>query len=195
MSDTHQNSQNRNSEDEQSNFTISSHESILDDNIMHRIAELSSDDDSDDEKITMANIAKEILLPKTEAYILPNLTQSHFELELNGRKMYQRSKSIMPLSLTKYYSIIFKLYFLLVNVFKTRFGFGFLYTSYRCLTYLFALGIHVAERTSISWALFITYIHRFIITLDEWVTWVYDDRHHYDPINGKIMAKKTSFID
>ena len=75
---------------------------------MYRIAELSSDDDSDDEKITMTNIAKEILLPKAEAYILPSLTPSHFELELNGRRWYQRSKDIVPLSISPYYSIIFK---------------------------------------------------------------------------------------
>ena len=75
---------------------------------MYRIAELSSDDDSDEEKITMTNIAKEILMPKSEAYILPSLTRSHFELELNGRRWYQRSKGIVPSSMAPYYAIIFK---------------------------------------------------------------------------------------
>lgn len=75
---------------------------------MHRIAELSSDDDSDEEKITMNNIAKEILLPKSDAYLLPNLTQSHFELELNGRRWYQRSKNYVPTQVVPYYTIIFR---------------------------------------------------------------------------------------
>merc|ERR1712147_418066 len=111
MSDRSENSigQQNKLDDELSNFTDSTHESILDTDIMHRIAELSSDDDSDEEKITMNNIAKEILLPKSDAYLLPNLTKSHFELELNGKKWYQRSKSYVPEQVVPYYTIMFSI--------------------------------------------------------------------------------------
>merc|ERR1712131_20945 len=123
MSDTSNKiGQQNNSDDELSNFSDSTHESILDTDIMHRIAELSSDDDSDEEKITMNNIAKEILLPKSDAYLLPNLTQSHFELELNGRRWYQRSKNYVPTQVVPYYTIIFRIYYHLITWFKSKIG-------------------------------------------------------------------------
>jgi len=195
MSDRSNNiGQQNNSDDDLSNFSDSTHESILDTDLMHRIAELSSDDDSDEDKITMNNIAKEILLPKSDAYLLPNLTQSHFELELNGRRWYQRSKNFVPKQVSPYYTIIFRIYFQLITWFKSKYGIGFLYSAYRYCTYFFALGIHCCERISLSWSLFICYTHRFVITVDDWVTWLYRDRHDYDPINGLIVTSK-SYID
>lgn len=196
MSDRSENSigQQNKLDDELSNFSDSAHESILDTDIMHRIAELSSDDDSDEEKITMNNIAKEILLPKSDAYLLPNLTQSHFELELNGKKWYQRSKNYVPAQVSPYYTIMFKIYYNLVSWIQLKYGIGLIYSAYRYCTYFLALGIHCGERISLSWSLFICYLHRFIITLDDWVTWVFADRHEYDPINGQIVTSR-SYID
>ena len=88
----------------------------------------------------------------------------------------------------------FRIYYHLISWFKSKYGIGFLYTAYRYCTYFFALGIHCCERISLSWSLFISYIHRFVITLDDWVTWLYSDRHTYDPINGQIITSK-SYID
>ena len=89
---------------------------------------------------------------------------------------------------------IFRIYFQLITWFKSKYGIGFLYTAYRYCTYFFALGIHCCERISLSWSLFICYIYRYVITVDDWVTWTYRDRHHYDPINGIIVSSK-SYID
>ena len=89
---------------------------------------------------------------------------------------------------------IFRIYFQLISWFKSKYGIGFLYSAYRYCTYFFALGIHCCERISLSWSLFICYTHRFVITVDDWVTWLYRDRHDYDPINGLIVTSK-SYID